>query len=395
MIFKKGEFGLLWPFYLDALLSPMLFFLPAFMIVYFRTLDFSLFQIGIIMAMAPLFMLLFEVPTGAFADLYGRKYSVLLGMALEGIGFFSIFFMRDYYFILGAFALIGFGSTFSSGAGEAWVTDLIKGEKKDFLHGYFVKMQSFDSFGLVVSGILGVFIVKTFGLGSIWLVTGGSFLLSFILDSFAKENFVRKKSSVSESFKKLNRQGKEAVNYSRKHGVLFYFIIASAILVLSGTLSSHIAWVPFLQDLGFQDHWFGYMWSAMAAVGIFAPSIGMKFYKKNKERGFLMFSIIASSILLLLILLANNLVFGFAILLGTMFFFFMQKPVERSYFHRFVPSKIRASVGSVESMVLSLIAILSLPIAGFLIDKIGAQYTIFIGGILAIPAAIVYWRIKE
>ena len=46
-------------------------------------------------------------------------------------------------------------------------------------------------------------------------------------------------------------------------------------------------------------------------------------------------------------------------------------------------------------MVLSLIAIIALPIVGFLIDKIGPQYTIFLSGIIAIPAVIVYWRIKE
>ena len=67
--FKQGELKLLWPFYLDALISPMLFFMPAFVVVYFRDLGLSLFQISILTMMMPLFMFLFEIPTGAIADI--------------------------------------------------------------------------------------------------------------------------------------------------------------------------------------------------------------------------------------------------------------------------------------------------------------------------------------
>src|SRR3989344_1277986 len=82
--FKQGELKLLWLFYLDALISPMLFFMPAFIIIYFRNLGFSLFQISLLTMMMPLLMLLFEIPTGAIADVYGRKFSVLLGALIQG-----------------------------------------------------------------------------------------------------------------------------------------------------------------------------------------------------------------------------------------------------------------------------------------------------------------------
>ncbi|MFH1212214.1 MAG: MFS transporter, partial [Candidatus Woesearchaeota archaeon] len=80
--------------------------------------------------MMPLFMLLFEIPTGAVADIYGRKFSVLLGTIIEGIALISIFFLHNYYALLFAFAMIGLGSTFGSGASEAWIIDLIKKKKK-------------------------------------------------------------------------------------------------------------------------------------------------------------------------------------------------------------------------------------------------------------------------
>ncbi|HJX49991.1 MAG TPA: MFS transporter, partial [Candidatus Nanoarchaeia archaeon] len=128
--FKKDELKLLWPFYLDSILSPMLFFAPAFFVVYFNYLALSYFQIGLLFAIMPLVSLLFEIPTGAIADLYGRKFSVLIGYFLEGVAFLSLFFFNNYYLMLAAFAFLGFASTFSSGSKEEWIADLIKKEDK-------------------------------------------------------------------------------------------------------------------------------------------------------------------------------------------------------------------------------------------------------------------------
>ena len=130
-LFQKNELRTLWPFYLDSLVSPLLFFMPAFIVVFLTGLELSFFQIGILITAMPLFMLIFEIPTGAIADLYGRKFSVLLGYFLEGLAVLSLFFIRDYYLMLGAFALLGFASTLSSGSKEAWIIDLVKDKGKN------------------------------------------------------------------------------------------------------------------------------------------------------------------------------------------------------------------------------------------------------------------------
>lgn len=192
-IFKKGELGILWPFYLDAILSPMLFFLPAFMILYFIKAGFSMFQIGVFLSAMPLASLLFEVPTGAIADLYGRKFSVLLGIFLQGAIALLFYFTTNFWAIAGLFALWGVSSTFISGASEAWTTDLIKKRNKDLLHGFFTKKSSLDSAGLLISGILGAYVVSLFGLSVIWGFTALSWGVSFVILMFGKEEFVRQK----------------------------------------------------------------------------------------------------------------------------------------------------------------------------------------------------------
>lgn len=394
-LFKQGELKLLWPFYLDALISPMLFFMPAFVVVYFRDLGLSLFQISLLTMMMPFFMLLFEIPTGAVADIYGRKFSVLLGAAIQGIALISIFFLDNYYALLFAFAMIGFGSTFNSGAREAWITDLIKKEKKDFLHGYFAKSGSIDSFGLVISGILGAFLVKQFGVSVIWIVAGVSFFVTFLLLGFAKEHFVKRDVKIRDSFKSISKQSLISIKYAKNHPVLFLFLIASAILVFASVFNGDLAWVTFLQNLNFPDYAFGYMWSAMGAVGIFAPLISLKFMKKGKERKFILSIIILTILFLLLILFVESIAFAFLVLLSSIFFARMSSPAERVYFHRFIKSKLRATVGSVESMLIGLIGIISMPLAGLSVDYLGARYTILISALLMIPSAIIFFKIKD
>ncbi len=393
--FKEGELKLLWPFYLDALISPMFFFMPAFIIIYFRNLGFTLFQISLLTMMMPLFMILFEIPTGAIADVYGRKISVLIGALIEGFAILSIFFLDNFYALLFSFALIGFGSTFNSGAREAWITDLIKKEKKDFLHEYFAKSGSIDSFGLVISGIIGAFLVKQFDVSIIWIFASISFVVTFILLFFAKEHFVKRKVKIKDSFKNLIKQSKVSVNYARHHSVLYLFFIATALIVFSSQFSSSLAWVPLLQNFGFPEYAFGYLWSAMGIVGIFAPLLSLKFLKKGKERIFILNVIFLSILVLSLVIFVKNILFAFLIILFQIFFGGLSRPVERSYFHKFVKSKLRATVGSIESMILGLVGVLAIPLAGLSVDYFGAKYTILLSAFLLIPSAIIFLKIKE
>jgi MFS family permease len=395
--FKKDELKYLWPFYLDAILSPLLFFAPAFYVVYFLSLSFSLFQISLLMASSFLAAFIFEIPTGAIADLYGRKLSVLVGYFIEAIGFLSLFFINNFYYIIFAFALIGFGSTFSSGAKEAWIIDLIK-KKKGLDKEYFVKSQSFDNSALLISGFLGAFTVGIFGLKSIWLVAFFSFIISILALTFADEKYAKKKSSVKDSYKKVKEQTKTSIKYGSKHPVLFWIFIAGFILTFSVAFNEGLTWTPFLQDLGFPDYAFGYLWSAIAGLFIFSPWVSKKLLKSDTEksqRNFIAGGILIASLVTFLVLFANSLIFALSITLLSLFVYSSLHPVERLYFHRFIPTKLRATIGSVESMIITLASIISLPLVGFLVDLIGPRYTIFIGGFLAIPSAIIYYKIKD
>lgn len=393
--FKEGELKLLWPFYLESLLSPVFYFMPAFYIIFFRDLGFSLFQISILCMMWPLSSFLLEIPTGAVADIYGRKFSVILGAIICALSSISTFFLDNYYALLFAFAMMGLGVTFNSGAREAWVIDLIKKHKKDLSHDYFAKNMSLESIGIFVSGILGAFLVKQFGISIIWIFAGISCAITAILLGFAKEHFVKRNVKIRNSFERLAKQSTVSVRYVKDHPVLFLFLIAMSFTVFAASFNGFLVIIPFLQNLGLPEYTFGYLWSAMGMVGIFAPFISLKFLKKDNERQFLLNIIILTILILVLILFANSIAFALFIILSQWFLWNISRPVERIYFHKFIKSKLRATVGSVESMLTSFIGIIAMPLAGLSVDYLGARYTILISAFLMIPAAIIFFRIKE
>ena len=133
----------------------------------------------------------------------------------------------------------------------------------------------------------------------------------------------------------------------------------------------------------------------MSLVIMLSPILAAKFLKKQKEKNFIVLGTALGALITLFILFAYNLFLALFVMFLGLFFYYSSKPAERVYFHRFIPSKLRATIGSIESMFLSIAAIIALPLAGFLLDKIGAKYTIFISAILMIPSAIIFYKIKE
>jgi DHA3 family tetracycline resistance protein-like MFS transporter len=86
----------------------------------------QLILVGTVMEAA---VFLFEVPTGAFADSYGRRRSIAVSCVLQGAAYLLVGVADDFGTVLVAWALWGFGWTFMSGAYQAWITDEVGAER--------------------------------------------------------------------------------------------------------------------------------------------------------------------------------------------------------------------------------------------------------------------------
>ncbi len=81
------------------------------------------FQLVLLGTVMELSILLFEIPTGIVADLYSRKWSVAISFVIVGAAYALSANADVYWLLVLSQIMVGFGSTFVTGAETAWITD--------------------------------------------------------------------------------------------------------------------------------------------------------------------------------------------------------------------------------------------------------------------------------
>ena len=105
-------------------------------------------------------VLIAEAPTGAFADVYGRRLSIILGFSLVGIGFVLEGAAPLFASILLSQLVWGAGYTFTSGAMQAWLADELGDEAETART--FVRAAKFESAGSLVGIALSVALASVY-----------------------------------------------------------------------------------------------------------------------------------------------------------------------------------------------------------------------------------------
>ncbi len=393
-LFEKDELKNLWPFYLERFIAHLLYFAPAFWILQFQQY-FSLFQIGILFSVLSIASFLFEIPTGAFADLYGRKYSVILGYFLTAIAVFFVSIIHNFNILLFIFFMWGIATTFISGAKESWVVDNLNYKnKRNLVKEFFIKEQSIVLISLFLSGILGAYLVNKNGLNIIWTFATLSYLITAILLIFIKENKItnEKKTTYSALF----RQSKESIKYAWKHNVLSFIILATFFIMFRDSFGGDLIWQPFLKSLGLPIYVFGFIFSISTLLGVVSPLLAKPILKLfKKEKNYLLFLLGITILLDFSVIFIYNYFIAIVILFLMFITMFMFMPINQNLFHNYVPGKMRATITSFNGMVIALAYALSYPLSGYLADIISPRYTIALGSIILIPALIIYLKIKD
>lgn len=395
-LFEKEELKILGPFYLENLISTIFFLFPLFEIVYFISISLSLTQAGFLVSAWFLGSFLFEVPTGSIADIYGRKFSVLLGYFLTGIFILSVFFTTNFYLLLIIFFLLGAVSTFISGAYEAWIVDNIKFHRKEkLIHNFYVKRQSILNISFVLAGIISALLVKNLGLSIIWISTSAAFLVSGLILIFVKEEKLPHKKE-ARNIKSVLKQTKDSTKYSLKHKVIFILLLTAFILSFSYAFKGNIIWQPLLKARGIPIHYLGYIYSLSAAIGIFAPFLANPILKKiGSERSFLAIFCIIEAIIISTIIFTKSWIPALIIWLALFALWDTKFPILGVFFQKYIPSKKRATITSLNSMIIAIGALISAPLAGFLAERISLELTMLIGAFFTLIAGILYFKIKR
>jgi DHA3 family tetracycline resistance protein-like MFS transporter len=132
---------------------------PAYVVLYVRTAGLGPLELVLVGTAVEASYFVCYIPTGAFADTYGRKWAIVIGAATIGAGWVFQALLPAFAFIVLAELVRGLGWAFMNGATDAWIA----GEVGDAaLPALFARASQLDRLGYL-AGLGGSVALATFG----------------------------------------------------------------------------------------------------------------------------------------------------------------------------------------------------------------------------------------
>lgn len=347
-------------------------------------------EVMILQACFMVFVFLLEVPTGAVADRFGLRTSLVLSGVVGTIApLVYTSYPNFWIFMIGEF-LWAAGAALASGADQAMVYDSLKELSKECeSKKIFGRFGSMIPLSLIVASPLGGLIAREWGLRSVVLVMAAPMFLSALVAMTFVEPAVKSKHEKKQYLKIL----KGGVAYFKNHRELK--ILASDYVAVA-SLSFLIIWLNqlVLQKMGVAIGWFGIVFAAMFALEILLMNNFGRLERLagGKKRYALMSALIVGASCVVIGLFINTWISAAAIIfMGG--FGFSRMQLLQNYMNKFIESSHRATVISTVSMCLSFSQAATRLASGYMADW-NLRVTLFaIGGLIIIFA--IRSRIEE
>ena len=347
---------------------------------------------------------IFEVPTGIIADMYGRRISYLLGTITLGISTYLYLYAWQIHapFLYWAITsvLLGLGFTFFSGATEAWLVDALKFSKfKGSLDSVFAKAQVVGGVAMLSGSVLGGYIAQITNLGVPYMIRAGMLLLTFFIAFFKMKDLGFSPKKTKKPLMEIKKIFNTSINLGFKNPSVRYIMLSS--LFLTGvSFYGFYAMQPYLLELYGDKE--AYLVAGLAAaiiagsriVGGFLVPFIRKIFKKRTS--VMIFGVLAGSILLGASGLTHSFILAIILLVLWGLLSAAITPVRQSYLNGLIPSKQRATMLSFDSLVGSTGGVAVQPALGKVADIGGYGASFIVGAVIqAIALPFVYLAKKE
>jgi MFS family permease len=333
-------------------------------VLFERQLGLSFSQIFTLDAIYMLMFILFEIPSGALADLLGRKKTLLAGLAILTVAAIATGNAQNFLHLLLSFFTWALGFSLISGSSDAMLYDSLRDEK--LYHRISGRALFFSTIGLAAAGVVGpLLFARHFRLP--YLLSAFPFAAALFVMAFYREptTATRQKFSLKSHVKQI-RLGAEKAFSSR------FILWSTGALALVFTVSYTFAssYQPYLTQIGFTVSQFAFILPLLFVIEAFGGGGSEKITSLVGETAAFWGGIIAIGVSLLCL--------GFfasksAIPL-LLFYGFLQgfaRPLVNTYANRYIESDLRATIISVQMMVSTVAASALLFLFGFLTDRIG------------------------
>lgn len=350
--------------------------------------DLNLFQVNLVNAIFFITLFICEIPTGAFADIFGRKSSFVMSAALLSLSMFVYGSSHTFTGFVCAEIIGAFGATFRTGAFQAWLVDSLKH------HGYkgafnkiFGRANLYKQVGGGIGAIAGAYLaVKNPALpwfaGSIGMAVVAT-LAHLIMH---EEYFVRGTFSWKMGVKSMKDTAMTSIRYGSQNKAVRFILIITFVQVYA-VQALNMYWQPFFRKLGVQDEHLGFVFTGMMTLLALGAFIASKINAEGKERKVILVSMIFVSATVILASISS--VLPLALIL-----FFLHEtgrgfwsPMADSYLHQRIPSQQRATITSFCSMAPHIGGALGLIISGLIAHLFGITVAWIVAGVVLVVGA--------
>lgn len=306
-------------------------------------------------------MVVFEIPTGVFADLRGRRASFLLSLAVlfaGTLGYVSIASIGGGLFLFSLMSVVlGLGYTFYSGAMEAWLVDALKAS------GYTGQLDQVFSRGAIVSGAamligsVGGGLLGGLDLAYPFLARAGLLAVVFVIAFFSMHDLGFAPRGMI--WRALPAEMRSVARASIAYG---WQERSVRLLILAGTAQAvflawgFYAWQPYFLDLLGQNlPWVAGVISALVALATIAGNSLIGWFTRfcGRRTTLLAWAAVAHTAAAVCVGLTGSFWLAVSLYLFSQAALGVWGPVRQAYLHQKIPSEQRASVISFDSLVSS------------------------------------------
>jgi MFS family permease len=378
----------------------------AIWVLYLAFKGMSLVEIGILESVYHISSMLFEVPTGAIADVYGKKFSVVAGRILSVVSCVFMIISNDFLGFVIAFALSAASMNLNSGAAEALIYDSLKelGEEDKYkkIWGNLAFVMSIaQGAAVLVGGILAdIKFLYAYIFGMVIQIAALIVSFGFTEPPVQMENEIdtnkldyadcKKNHEVSEGEKResgniLVIQILTSMKVLKTRKIVFYLILFSALL---GSLQTTVFFYSqkYFSDMSYSKTVIAVICAFGSLLEAVSSKYAYKFEGLLKLKGTLIAMSVGNIIALTGLAFFKNLSITFFLLTsitgGLAFTIFSD------YINSGIPSEYRATILSCESLFFSVFMICIFPLVGLLAEKTGFSITFGIMALLYIPVMV-------
>lgn len=371
--------------------------LTAYALLYIQVAGLDPLQLVLVGTALEVSYFIFEVPTGALADTYSRRFSVIAGFAICGLAWIGEALLPTFATIVVLEMVRGIGEALLSGAEDAWIA----GEVGDdavaplFLRGGQLT-QAAGIMSIPAGVVLGLLDVR------IPVLVGGvlfALLALFLVIAMPERGFTRAHSK-QRSWLQVAQTARDGSRVIRRSPLLISIVL---IAFLSGAASEGTdrLWeAHFLRELGLPGElpaivWFGLLSIAMslcsiAALQVLRPWL-LRVVADDRAMARVLAGYTAAQIALQLAFAwAPGFALGVAARVGRAFLAI--DSVERAWTIRQIDPSVRATVLSVRGMLNGVGQVAGGPPVGAIGSLLGIRAALTASALLLIPTVALYRR---